>query len=102
MRLKYQKGDEQSFQVRFRAFCDATMHASSVIEATFTADSVANNGSQYSISTKINALKTDIDIGGFTPDGGIGEHYDSKKDYSEMSSDEQLLDKQYEAILQPY
>jgi hypothetical protein len=99
LRLKFKKGDEQAFIIHIKAKCSTSTYLDSRIEANYIADSVIN-GSQYYLTSKINAIKTDIK--GELMDQNVEVHYDSRKSLADMGQAERELDNKLNKLLSSY
>jgi hypothetical protein len=100
LRLNYAKDEEQSFTIAVKCNCSPEMHLMESLKTTFTADSVSNDH-QYHLSSRINFIKTDINLGGFFGNG-ISEKFDSEKNRGIMDYKEQELAVKYDSIMDRY
>lgn len=99
LRLRFKKGDEQTFIIHVKAKCSTSTYIDSRIEANYIADSVIN-GSQYYLTSKINAVKTDMK--GELMGQNVEVHYDSRKSIAEMGQTERDLDSKLDKLISSY
>jgi hypothetical protein len=99
LRLRFKKGDEQTFIIHVKAKCSASTYLDSRIEASYIADSVIND-SQYYLTSKINAVKTDIK--GELMDQNVEVHYDSRKSLVDMGQAERDMDSKLDKLISSY
>lgn len=100
LRLNYAKDEEQSFTIAVKCNCSPEMHLIESLKTTFTADS-ASKDHQYHLTSRINVIKTDINLGGFFGDG-LSEQFDSEKNRGAMDYKEQALATKYDSIMSSY
>jgi len=100
LRLKYAKADEQHYTIAVKYVCSADIHMNTSMGVMLLIDSVSK-GSEFFVTSKIDAIKTDINLGNFLGND-FNENYDSKTPYNEMSPEELALGDKYDSVMSKY
>jgi len=96
LRLKYNKGDEQVFELDENAIAGTYFSMHNQTEVSMIVDSVTNNGNSIVMTAYLKSVKSD------TKTGEKIEHYDSNDKYSDMDEEALALDKTLQEALHSY